>query len=373
MRAVDRVLAALATSPRSQQSWLVGEPCFAPPAALADAFAAAAASTSFGYPPHAGLATLREVLAARHREGGRPATHDQVVVTNGAKGGLLALFAALLEPGDEIIHPRPCYPAYPTMAIRLGARPVAVAEGDGSFAGWPGAVAKCIGPRTRAVVLASPSNPTGATLNQNQIHALVELCRDRGLRLVCDEAYVDFRFASGPDLVPADLDPDRSTVVQVRSASKSWAVCGWRVGWVVADPDLTDKVARTHAALLNPASGPAQEALTAVAGVSADHIVRARAVVGERLDQLVTALNDTGLAARRPEGGFYLWLDVAERIRHDRAETAAAWCVDLAHQFGIGLWPGEDFGGTDHIRLAVTAPPPESWAAAVADLVRVFR
>ncbi len=373
MRAVDRVLAALATSPRPPRSWLVGEPCFAPPAALADAYAAAARSNTFGYPPHAGLAALRAVLAAGHREGGSPATPEQVVVTSGAKGGLLALFAALLEPGDEIIHPRPCYPAYPAMATRLGARPVAVAEGNGSFDGWPQTVAEHIGPRTRAVVLASPSNPTGATLDRNQTHELVELCRDRGLRLVCDEAYIDFSFATDRDLVPADLDPGRGTVVQVRSASKSWAVCGWRIGWVVADADLAEKVARMHAVLLNPAPGAAQEALTAITDIPSDHTLRARTTVGDRLDRLVTAIDDAGLAARRPEGGFYLWLDVAERIGRDGAESSAAWCTDLAHRHGIGLWPGEDFGGTGHIRLAVTAPPTEDWQPAVAELVHVLR
>jgi aspartate aminotransferase len=141
-----------------------------------------------------------------------------VVITSGAKGGLLALLATLLEPGDELVHPKPCYPAYPAMATRLGARPVAVPECGGNFAGWSEAVADVIGPRTRAVVLASPSNPTGTTLDATEASSLVELCRDRGIRLICDEAYVDFRFAPDHQAVPAAFDPERTTVVQVRSA-----------------------------------------------------------------------------------------------------------------------------------------------------------
>ena len=300
---------------------------------------------------------------------GRTAAPEQVVVTGGAKGGLLAVFAALLEPGDELIHPLPCYPAYPAMAGRLGARPVAVGENNGSFDGWPQAVADHIGPMTRAVVLSSPSNPTGATLSEGQARALVDLCRDRGLRLICDEAYTEFQGPPDTRVVPADFDPDRTTVVQLRSASKSWALCGWRMGWVVADPDLAALVAARHAALLNPASGPMQEALTALSELPDDYLEHARTVVAKRIDTLVAALEATGLAVRRPAGGFYLWLDVSDRTG---GAGTAAFCVDLARRCGVGLWPGEDFGGTSHVRLAVTAPPPEQWDSAVAALVEAL-
>jgi aspartate/methionine/tyrosine aminotransferase len=248
VRAVDQVLAELSVQTDQPYSWLVGEPCFGPPIELVNAFERAAGSPSYAYPPHDGLPRLREVLAAYQREEGQAPEPDQIVITSGAKGGLMALFAALLEPGDELIHPTPCYPSYPAMAARLGARPVAVAERGASFAGWPEAVADHIGPKTRAVVLASPSNPTGATLDAPQATALVELCRNRGIRLICDEAYFDFNIASDRE-VAAAFDPERKTVVQIRSASKSWALCGWSVGWVAADAALVASVARSHAAL----------------------------------------------------------------------------------------------------------------------------
>jgi aspartate aminotransferase len=216
------------------------------------------------------------------------------------------------------------------------------------------------------VVLSSPSNPTGATLTEGQARALVDLCRDRGLRLICDEAYTEFQSPPDTRVVPADFDPDRRTVVQVRSTSKSWALCGWRMGWVVAEPELSARVAAHHAGLLNPASGPMQEALTALPMVPKDYLEHARAIVSGRIDALSAALNAAGLAVRRPVGGFYLWLDLSDRIGD---AGTAAFCVALARDHGVGLWPGEDFGGTSHVRLAVTAPPPERWDAAVATLV----
>jgi len=295
-----------------------------------------------------------------------------VVVTHGAKGGLLALFATLLDPGDEIIHPVPGYPAYPAMAHQLGAKPVAVPESDGSFEGWADAVRGRISKRTRAIVVASPSNPTGATLDLDQAGALVDLCRENKVRLLCDEAYIDFQFSSPSVLLPADLDPSRETVVQIRSTSKSWALCGWRIGWVVTDASLASRVASTHAALLNPASGPAQQALLALPDVPDDYLKHSRAVVAHRMDKLCAALNGTGVKIRRPDGGFYVWLDVKQVLEETGSGAVSRWCLELARREGVGLWPGDDFGGSDKVRIAVTAPDDVDWDRSLAELVRQF-
>ncbi len=368
MRAVDAVVAALAARPEPRVSWIVGEPYFEPPPELADALARAAESPSFRYPPRNGLPALRDVLAARFEEEGLSIASNQITITSGAKCGLLALFAALLEPGDELIHPQPCYPAYPAMANRLGARPVAVAERDGSFSGWAEDVARHISPRTRAVVLASPSNPTGATLDAAEANALVELCSAHGIRLIVDEAYTDFRFTADHHALPADLDPDLSTLVRVRSASKSWAVCGWRLGWITANAPLAARVAHTHSSLLNPASGPAQAALCALPEVSAGFRKNARSMVASRMDELCSALGSAGLPVKRPEGGFYLWLKVKD-LNPAGTSDAVDWSLEVARRSGAGLWPGDDFGGAGHVRIAVTAPAATNWHAAVESLV----
>lgn len=372
MRAVDAVIAALAARSGPGVSWIVGEPCFEPPPELADAFARAARSPSFHYPPPGGMPALREVLAGRfEEEEGRRASSSQITITSGAKCGLLALFATLLGPGDELIHPQPCYPAYPLMANRLGARPVAVAERDGSFSGWAEDVARHINQRTRAVVLASPSNPTGATLSAAEARALVELCSAHGIRLIVDEAYADFRFDGNRRVFPADVDPDLSTLVRVRSASKSWALCGWRLGWIAADAALIARVSHTHSSLLNPASGPAQAALCALPEVSADYLGRVRTMVADRMDELCSALGSAGFPAKRPEGGFYLWCKV-KNLDPDETTDAVAWSVEIARSSGVGLWPGDDFGGAGHVRIAVTAPSEASWQTAVRSLTAVL-
>lgn len=372
MRRVDLITSALESHAGTSTSWLVGEPCFDPPAELVEALAQAARMPNSKYPPHEGLPELRRVLAQHHSARGSSVAPAQVVVTSGAKGALLALLATILEPGDELIHPAPWYPAYPLMATRFGARPLAVPESGPDFEGWAAAVAPLIGPRTRAVVIASPSNPTGSTLSPAAAAELVELCRARGIRLICDEAYVDFRFTSGDENLPTDYDPDRTTVVQVRSASKSWALCGWRVGWLVADAPLVARVARTHASLVNPASRPAQTALCSLPEIPPEYVESARAAVHARMRALCDSLENAGFAFDAPNGGFYLWLDVADLCAAAGFDDVTDWCIDLAHHLGIGLWPGHDFGGTRHVRLAVTSPSDSDWPAALKTLQEVL-
>lgn len=373
MRAVDGVIAALAEHGDPVSSWLVGEPCAAAPENLGRALARAALTDRFRYAPPAGLPLLRETLASLHHEGGAEVIPAQITVTNGAKAGLLALLAALLEPGDELIHPRPCYPAYPAMATRLGARPIEAVESEGGFDGWTQAVSECISPQTRAVVLSSPSNPTGATLSSSEARALVELCRDQGLRLICDEAYVEYRFAPGSQCLPADFDPCRETVVQVRSASKSWALCGWRLGWVVADAALASRVAAAHSSLVNPAPEPTQRALCSLPEVTPDYLNRARQGVQTRHSELCSALGEVGITVREPQGGFYLWLEVASLVEATGLPTVTDWCIDLARRHGVGLWPGDDFGGAGRVRLAATAPDTAIWRQAVDQLAAALR
>jgi len=357
-RALDPVVAALGRFPGETVDLLVGEPCFDPPDEIRAAFERIAGEPASGYGPPAGLPELREILA--RRAGGAVAAGD-VVVTHGAKGGLLAVLAALVEPGDEIVHPLPCYPAYPAMVRRLGGVPVGVPEHGDGFAGWSDAVLAAAGPRTAAVVVSSPSNPSGTTMTGDVLAALVDGCRERGLRLVLDQAYDEFRFDDRGALDPAVLDPE--VVVRVGSASKSLALCGWRMGWVVAEAGLAARVTGVQAALLNPPSTPPQRALLALPEVPASYFETNRGAVRERIGVVVGALSNAGFDAAMPAGGFYVWVDIRDRLS---GSTSAAWCERLAGERGVGLWPGEDYGSPGWVRLAL--PRGDRWRETVAEL-----
>ena len=278
------------------------------------------------------------------------------MVTHGAKGGLLALLAALVEPGDEVIHPLPRYPAYPAMVRRFGGVPMGVAEHGDGFAGWSDKVLATAGPRTRAVVLSSPSNPSGTTIVGGELATLVDGCRDRGIRLILDEAYSAFCFSD--DVVdPAAVDAG-CILVRVGSASKSLSLPGWRMGWVVADPELVTRVVGVQSALLNPPATPPQRAMLALPEVPDSYFETNRLAVRERLEAMVAAMRGAGFVAEVPAGGYYLWVDVRDRLNGEAPDTAS-WCERLAEHHGVGLWPGEDYGTPGWVRLAL--PQGDHW------------
>ena len=360
-RALDGVIAALARFPGDRVDLLVGEPCFDSPLAIRERFERMAGDPTKGYGPPGGLSEFREVLARRLE----PDRADplRVMVTHGAKGGLLALLASLVETGDEVIHPLPCYPAYPAMVRRFGGVPMGVAEGGDGFADFSERVLAIAGPRTRAVVLSSPSNPSGTTMTAGSLAKLADGCGDRGIRLILDEAYSTFCF--GADVAdPAAVDA-ASILVRVGSASKSLALPGWRIGWIVADGQLVSRVSSVPAALLNPPATPPQRAMLALREVPERYFEANRRVVFERLEAMVEAVQRAGFDAAMPAGGFYLWVDIRDRL-DARKPDSASWCERLAEVHGVGLWPGEDYGTPGFVRLAL--PQGDTWRDSVAEL-----
>jgi aspartate/methionine/tyrosine aminotransferase len=336
---------------------LVGEPCFETPEPLRRALAVAADRSAAAYGPAAGLPELRALLAERTRRRGLAADGREIAITHGAKGALLAVLATLVSPGDEIIVPVPGYPGTAGIARRLGATPVGVPETEAGLRGWSDAVVDRIGDRTRAVVVASPSNPSGSVLPDDEVGRLATACAEAGARLVLDEAYGAFRWdagsAGGPSMPPS------SGIVRIRSASKTWGVCGWRVGWVIADEELVQRVVETQAGLLNPPATPPQLALLELDRVPDSWLERAREEVKGRLDGLRAAAAAVGLESSEPGGGFYAWLDVRHRVEREAEGDTVAWCVDRARRAGVGFWPGDDFGCPGRVRAAV--PRGDDW------------
>jgi aspartate/methionine/tyrosine aminotransferase len=199
--------------------------------------------------------------------------------------------------------------------------------------------------------------------------ALVDGCCDRGIRLILDEAYSAFCF--GGDAVDSAVVDAGCILARVGSASKSLALPGWRMGWIVADEELVSRVTSVQSALLNPPATPPQRAMLALPEVPDSYFEVNRRVVSERLEAMVGAVRRAGFDAVMPAGGFYLWVDIRDRLDVEKPDSAT-WCVRLAEANGVGLWPGEDFGTPGWVRLAL--PQGEGWPDAVAELeVRLSR
>lgn len=365
---IDRIGEALGCHENPTRVWLVGAPWFATPSAILDGLSTACTATSFPYPPAQGVRKLREAICALQTHRAVALSPDQVVVTHGAKGGIFGVLACLLGAGDELLLPTPCYPAYATIARTLGITPVPIAQDGGQFSLTAATLDRHLTSRTRAVILSSPCNPTGAVLRGDQARLLVDFCRRHELRLVCDEAYEAFCRTDENAPEPTDLDPSLETVVLIRSFSKVFAVCGWRIGYVAADTALARRVAGWQSAHLNPPNQVGQHALAAAPDVPQKTLTDNRYRVQSRLAALATVLTDVGLAAHPPDGGFYLWVDVRPLLASLGLTSSLDLCLELARKQGIGLWPGEDFLCPGFVRISAAACPEDGWSDAVARL-----
>lgn len=331
----------------------LGEPDFATPAHIVEAAHAAALAGHTRYGPSAGLPVLREAITAKLARDNNldGVTPDRVVVAAGGVGALFAAYRTLLTAGDEILVPDPGWTNFSTLATMLGAVPrgYRLDRTAGHAPDYDHLDALC-GPRTRAILVNSPSNPVGYQWDAGQLAALGAWAAQRGLVVVSDECY-DQLWLDRPAVTFAAAAPGVPAVT-VFSLSKSYAMTGWRVGYAVATPPLAAGLARVQEATASCVNTVAQHA--AVAALTGDQacVAAMRDAYRERRDTAVATAANLGLSATRPAGAFYLWLNVS-------TQDSSAFAIDLLHRTGTAVAPGVAFGaeGAGHVRLSLAAAP----------------
>jgi aspartate aminotransferase len=355
----ERLLAAQASGKRVYR-FESGDPSFAPPAHVLDALTQAAHAGKTHYVPNNGIPELRRALAEKvvAKNGLTSATADDIFVTNGAMHALYVAFGALLLPGDEVIIPDPMWTEVAENIRLAGGVPVRVQlRADADYAYHPDDIAAAITPRTTAIFLNTPHNPTGAVLSRDVLGAILELARRHDLWIVSDEAYEDVIYApSVHHSIGALARDDARRVVSIFSFSKSHAMSGLRTGYIVAhDPVLHDRIPKLLRCTINGVNSVAQWAALAAVTGSDRHIDAMREVYHERRDMMLRALSGIpGVRPFVPSGAFYIWAELDPSI-YERLEVADADALAtlLADQ-GIGSAPGEAFGEscTDALRFA---------------------
>jgi aspartate aminotransferase len=330
-------------------SLAVGEPDFNTPAPIIAATQQALASQHTRYGPVPGEPALRSRLA----QGFDGYSADNIIVTNGAKQGLFSLFQILCDPGDEVILTKPCWVSFTEQIALAGGRPVLV-ETAADFQLDPLAIKNAITPRTRAVLINSPNNPTGAVYSAEAITATARLAAERGLFLISDEAYHAYTFDGRPHVAAAAVSPDRSRVITVRSFSKHYNMTGFRLGYVVAEKPVIQALARLQSHTTGNVCTFAQHGALAALDME-------QAIVGQRC-ALLQQLRDQALALTRAlfdcapgQGAFYLFPDVRARLR--KKETSADLAARLLSKAGVAVVPGEAFHGPGHIRISFGTGP----------------
>lgn len=330
----------------------VGDPDFDTPAPIVDAAIASLRAGHTHYSDVRGEPALRQAVAARHRQrSGVPVTADQVTVLAGAQCALYAVAQCVLEPGDEVLVAEPMYVTYEAVFGACGAEviPVPVRSEDG-FCVRPEALAGRVTPRTRAIALNSPHNPSGASLPLASWRAIAELCVAQDLWMISDEVYSELLF-DGEHVSPASLPGMAERTATINSLSKSHAMTGWRVGWVVGPQTLAEHLGRLALCMLYGSPAFVQHAACVALSEELPQLARMREAYRQRRDWVLEELAGCpGARALRPSGGMFVMVDIRAT-----GLSAQEFAERLLEDHGVAVLAGEAFGpsAAGHIRLGL--------------------
>lgn len=326
-------------------SLAVGEPDFHTPEAVILATREALSSQATRYGTVAGEMALRRDLA-RAFEGYGP---GNILITNGAKQGLFELFQVLCNPGDEVIIPKPCWVSFTEQVRLAGGHPVLVDTVDHQLE--PDIIQKAVTPRTRAILVNTPNNPTGAVYPAEALTAVARIAAAHKLYLIADEAYHAITFDGCAHQCMHDLATDRRRLVTVRSFSKHYNMTGFRLGYVAADTELIDMLARLQSHMSGNVCTFAQHGGLAALEMDQTIVEQRRAALQRRRDIAYGYAREL-FDCIRPQGAFYLFPDVSAHLR--TGESSEVLAMRLLDQASVAVVPGEAFGAAGHIRISYT-------------------
>lgn len=359
--AVDAKAKALKAAGRPVIGFGAGEPDFPTPGYIVEAAAQACHEARWHrYTPAGGLPELKTAIAAKTlRDSGWEIGADQVLVTNGGKQALYNAFAALLDPGDEVILPAPYWTTYPESIRLAGGIPVEVMTDETT--GYRASVEQLEAartPKTKMLVFVSPSNPTGAVYSPAEVKAIGQWALENGLWVVTDEIYEhlvygDAEFSSMPVLVPELADQ----CVVVNGVAKTYAMTGWRVGWMAGPKDVIKAATNLQShATSNVANVSQVAALAAVSG-DLQAVDEMKVAFNRRRLLIVDMLSSIpGVECPTPEGAFYVYPSVkgvlGKEIRGSRPQSSSELAALILDEAEVAVVPGEAFGTPGYLRLS---------------------
>ncbi|HEY5927994.1 MAG TPA: pyridoxal phosphate-dependent aminotransferase [Kofleriaceae bacterium] len=342
-------------------SFGAGEPDFDTPDHIKDAARAALDKGVGKYTEVGGILPLRKAIAAElsavHKTSIDP---DQILVSTGAKHSLYNLFMALIDPGDEVLIPAPYWVSYPDMVMLAGGRPVVLeTKAEHDFAVTAEQVAAACSPRTRAIVLNNPSNPTGAVYTRAQIEALAKVVVEKDLLVISDDIYRQLVYGDAEYVSMAAVGPEvAKRTVLVDGVSKTYAMTGWRIGYTAGPLPLIKAMSKIQGqSTSNPTHISQIAALAALTGPQ-DCVGTMRKAFDERRKKMVELLRAIpGVNCREPKGAFYAFPDVSAYVGKKTPEGSMLdddvqlcdWLVEVGK---VAVVPGSGFGAPGYVRLS---------------------
>jgi aspartate/methionine/tyrosine aminotransferase len=377
--AVDAKAKALQAARKPVIGFGAGEPDFPTPAnAVAAAEAAAADPKAQKYTPAPGLPALREAIAAATSANGLSIKPEQVIVTNGGKQAIFNTMATLINPGDEVILQAPYWVTYPEVVQLFGGVPVVVNSDETT--GYRVTVEQLEAartPRTKMLIFVSPSNPTGAVYSPAEVKAVGEWAAEHGIWVMTDEIYQhlvygDAEFSSLPALVPAAQE---RTII-VSGVAKTYAMTGWRVGWMVGPVDVIKGATNLQSHMTSNVANVSQAAALAALTGPQDIVGEMRTAFDRRRHLIVDLLNDTnGVTCPTPEGAFYAYPSVkgllGKTLRGRTIDSSLTVAEVALEEALVAVVPGEAFGTPGYLRLSY-ATSDENIVEGITRLQKLF-
>ena len=338
-----RVYTGLANATPGCVKLTIGEPDFDTPEPIKAAALAAITANHTHYAPNQGTAQLREAVAAFECRRGNPVTADQVLITIGACQALFTALLGILNPGEEIIVPTPGFGLYETIATIAGAKTVHLDVSKTGFQIDKAALAAAITPRTKAIILNSPCNPTGVVFSRDSVRNVKEAVLGRPIFLICDNVYN--RLCYGEDCPDLSLDGEvNDQLILCQSFSKPYAMTGWRVGYLTCPGYVMERLLLLSAAEITAVPTFLQEAAVTALNTDPSSMVES---YRQRRDYVCKRLNAMGLTFPQPDGAFYVFPRITEF-----GLDSAAFCTRMIREAGVAAVPGSCFGTEGYIRLS---------------------
>ncbi len=347
-----RKLFDLAQDRKGLVSFGIGEPDFVTPAHVREAAKKALDEGYTRYTPNLGFPELREAISIKLKQKNKiPITPDEVVVTSGGTEALFFAFYTLLNPGDEVIIPDPGFVAYESQVFLAGGIPIHLSlRGENNFHPDLKELKGCITSKTKAILLNSPSNPTGAAFDEKELLAIAQLAQENDIFIISDELYEDIIYDGARHISIASFPGMKERTISIFGFSKSYAMTGWRLAYFTTEADLVKEITKLLQNTAVCANSIAQRAGLAAIQGSQDCVTKMFTAYNERRNVLAKGINEIqGLSCQAPEGTFYAFVNIKET-----GMTSEELSMYLLEECKVVTVPGAAFGkqGEGYVRLS---------------------
>ncbi|MBD1222582.1 pyridoxal phosphate-dependent aminotransferase [Virgibacillus halodenitrificans] len=333
-----------------------GEPDFNTPEYILEVAEKAMHDGLTKYTPSGGVAELKKAIINKFQtDNNLEYNADEVIVTTGAKHALYTLFQVILNDEDEVIVPAPYWVSYPEQIKLAGGKPVIIsAKEENEFKITPQALEEAINPSTKAVIINSPSNPTGMVYNEQELRELGEICMKHDILIVSDEIYEKLLYTGDTHVSIAQLSPElKEQTIVINGVSKSHSMTGWRIGYAAGTSKIIKAMTNLASHSTSNPTSIAQYAALAAYSANEDPVKEMKKTFDERLNLLYKLLVDIpGVTCQKPKGAFYLFPNVREAATNNGFDSVDDWVNALLEEEKVALVPGSGFGSPDNVRLS---------------------